>query len=327
MIGLSYATYLRWKNKDVNLNVDKRLKEHRTYFEPKNKLSEFEYHMLNHYLNCEEYKHLSPIQIVPKLMDDKGIYIASESTFYRFMGLTGQNTHRGSTRKPRTSNKPNELVATASNQVYCWDITYLNSNVKGHYFYLYMYIDIFDKYITGWQVFDSESSENASLLIQDIYEKENIQPNQLVIHSDNGSPMKGQSMKAMLEALGVSSSHSRPRVSNDNPMSESLFKTLKYNALLPLKPFGNIQEAREWVHRFVQWYNHEHLHSSNQFITPADKRAGKDVAKLQKRQEIMNRKKESHPNRWAKGRTRDWSPITKVTLNEMPEKEKTNGVA
>ncbi|MFC0179996.1 integrase core domain-containing protein, partial [Thorsellia kenyensis] len=117
------------------------------------------------------------------------------------------------------------------------------------------------------------------------------------------------------------------RVSNDNPMSESLFKTLKYNALLPLKPFDNIQEAREWVYQFVQWYNHEHLHSSNQFITPADKRVGKDVAKLQKRQEVMNRKKESHPNRWAKGRIRDWSPITKVTLNEMPKKEKTNGVA
>lgn len=117
------------------------------------------------------------------------------------------------------------------------------------------------------------------------------------------------------------------RVSNDNPMSESLFKTLKYNALFPLKPFSHIQEAREWVCRFVQWYNDEHLHSSNNFITPADKRAGKDIAKLKKRQAVMALKLKSHPNRWSKGRIRDWSPVTEVTLNAESKKDKVDDVA
>lgn len=164
-------------------------------------------------------------------------------------------------------------------------------------------------------------------MIRDICEKEKIERDQLILHSDNGSPMKGQTMKSMLESLGVASSHSRPRVSNDNAMSESLFKTMKYCPRLPLKPFNSIEEAREWVHRFVQWYNHEHLHSSNNFITPADKRAGKDINKLRKRQRLMELKKEKHPERWVKGHIRDWSPVTKVTLNESPKEGEKRNIA
>ena len=164
--------------------------------------------------------------------------------------------------------KPRALCATAPDQLFSWDITYLPTLIKGIYFYLYLFMDIFSRKIVGWQIYETESSELAAEVMRDICERENIAPNQVVLHSDNGSPMKGATMLATLQALGVVPSFSRPAVSNDNPYSESLFKTLKYRPAYPRRAFENLLAARQWVGTFVQWYNHEHRHSAIGFVTP-----------------------------------------------------------
>ena len=183
-------------------------------------------------------------------------------------------------------------------------------------------MDIFSRKIVGWQDYDPESSELASEVIRDICERENIAPNQVVLHSDNGSPMKGATMLATLQALGVMPSFSRPAVSNDNPFSESLFKTMKYRPAYPRHPFENLLAARQWVGAFVHWYNHEHRHSAIGFVTPAQRHAGLDAALQKKRAEVYEAAKATHPERWS-GATRNWQPVTMVHLNpEKPEIKK-----
>ena len=185
---------------------------------------------------------------------------------------------------------------------------------RGLYFYLYLFMDIFSRKIVGWQIYETESSELAAEVMRDICERENIAPGQVVLHSDNGSPMKGATMLATLQALGVMPSFSRPAVSNDNPYSESLFKTMKYRPIYPRRAFESLQAARLWVSQFVQWYNHEHRHSAIRFVTPGERHAGLDVALLSKRVEVYEAAKARHPERWS-GATRNWQPIKAVYLN------------
>ena len=233
-------------------------------------------------VNSDEFGHLPPSQIVP-ILADRGEYIASESTIYRALRETSQLVHRGAQRPAQRRHKPRALSATAPNQLFGWDITYLPTPVLGSYFYLYLFMDIFSRKIVGWQVYDAESSELASEVMRDICQRENIAPDQVVLHSDNGSPMKGATMLATLQALGVAPSFSRPAVSNDNPYSESLFKTMKYRPAYPSRAFESLLAARRWVGMFVHWYNHEHRHSAIRFVTPAERHAGLDSALLQKR--------------------------------------------
>ena len=220
---------------------------------PMNRLSGLERQALLAVANSAEFGHLSPSQIVPRLADG-GQFIASESTFYRVLKAQSQLQHRGAER-PRQQRiaKPLALCATAPNELFSWDITYLPTLVIGIYFYLYLFVDIFSRKIVGWQVYETESGELASEVMRDICERENIAPNQVVLHSDNGSPMKGATMLATLQALGVMPSFSRPAVSNDNPYSESLFKTLKYRPNYPNRAFENLFAARQWVGTFVRW--------------------------------------------------------------------------
>ena len=145
------------------------------------------------------------------------------------------------------------LVATGHDQVYCWDISYLPTEVRGIYLYLYLFVDLFSRRIVGWQVFDCESAELASQLLRAICERQGIAPHQLTVHSDNGSPMKGETMLATMQRLGVAASRSRPAVSNDNPYSEALFRTLKYRPQLPVKPFNGLLQARRWMTELVHW--------------------------------------------------------------------------
>jgi transposase InsO family protein len=175
-------------------------------------------------------------------------------------------------------------------------------------------MDIFSRKIVGWQIYDAESSELASEVMRDICERKNIAPNQVVLHSDNGSPMKGATMLATLQALGVMPSFSRPAVSNDNPYSESLFKTLKYRPAYPRRAFESIIAARQWVGTFVHWYNHEHRHSAIRFVTPAERHAGLDTALLHKRTNVYEAAKKRNPERWS-GATRNWQPVRVVHLN------------
>jgi len=194
----------------------------------------------------------------------------------------------------------------------------------GIYFYLYLFMDIFSRKIVGWQVYAAESSELASEVMRDMCERENIAPDQMVLHSDNGSPMKGATMLATLQALGVVPSFSRPSVSNDNPYSESLFKTMKYCPDYPHKPFENILAARQWVDTFVRWYNDEHRHSAIGFVTPAQRHAGLDVALLGKRVDVYEAAKARNPERWS-GATRNWQSVLVVHLNpEKPAAEAAN---
>lgn len=280
---------------------------------PKNKLDPLERERLLAVANSAEFGHLPPSQIVPRLAD-RGQYLASESTFYRVLRAENQCQHRGAERPAQKRHKPRALCATAPNQLFSWDITYLPTQVKGSYFYLYLFLDIFSRKIVGWQVYEDESSEQASEVMRDICARENIPPNQVVLHSDNGSPMKGATMLATLQALGVMPSFSRPAVSNDNPYSESLFKTLKYRPTYPQRPFADLLAARQWVGTFVHWYNEDHRHSAIGFVTPAERHAGRDTALLRKRVEVYEAAKEKHPERWS-GTTRNWQPVLDVHLN------------
>ncbi len=253
------------------------------------------------------------------ILADRGIYIASESTFYRVLREAKQLQHRGRSKEP-VKREISTHVATAPNRVYTWDITYLNGPVKGRHYYLYMISDLFSRKIIAWEVWEAESAENASELIRRAIIAENLVNRQhpLVLHSDNGSPMKGATMLETLYNLGITPSRSRPRVSNDNPYAESLFKTLKYRCNYQPKGFKTINEAREWVHDFVDWYNNNHRHSGIKFLTP-NQRHSKDhgLSILAKRDLVYKTARLKNPNRWA-GDTRDWSIEKQVWLN--PEK-------
>jgi putative transposase len=280
---------------------------------PRNRLSALERGQLLAVANSDEFASLPPSQIVPRLVD-QGVYLASESTFYRVLKAENQLAHRNAERPAQARHKPRALMATAPGQLYSWDITYLPTPVKGIYFYLYLFMDIFSRKIVGWQIYDVESSELAGEVVRDICERENIVPEQVVLHSDNGSPMKGATMLATLQALGVMPSFSRPSVSNDNPFSESLFKTLKYRPVYPRRAFNSLLAARQWVGRFVHWYNHEHRHSAIRFVTPAQRHAGLDAALLRKRDAVYQAARAAHPERWS-GDTRNWEPVSIVHLN------------
>ena len=205
-------------------------------------------------------------------------------------------------------------MATVPNQIFSWDITYLPTLVKGVFLYLYLVMDIYSRKIVGWQVHEEESSALAADLMIDICQRENIKRDQVTLHSDNGSPMKGATMLATLQNLGIMPSLSRPSVSDDNPYSESLFRTLKYRPDYPDKPFSDLQSARTWVEGFAGWYNHKHLHSGIKFITPAQRHAGEDVQILAGRHQVYQKAKSENPLRWS-GETRDWNPTKEVHLN------------
>ena len=307
MMEISPRTYQRWQKAD-NTHDGRQDARH----EPANKLSEEERKEIVKVANSPGYSELPPCKIVP-LLADSGRYIASESTFHRVLKEKGQMTHRHSS-KPGNAKKPKELVATGPNQIYSWDITYLPTTVGGMFFYLYMVMDIYSRKIVGWQVYERESSARAADLMMDICQREGTERNQVTLHSDNGAAMRGAVLLATLEKLGVVPSFSRPGVSNDNPYSESLFKTMKYVPYYPDKPFEDITRARRWVEKFVVWYNTEHLHSAIKFVTPQQRHEGLDKEILSQRTRVYEQAREKNPSRWS-CKTRDWAEIPEVRLN------------
>lgn len=268
------------------------------------------------------YRDLSPWQMVARLAD-AGQYLGSESSFYRVLRQNQMLSHRQHS-KPRAHRRPRDLVARNPNEVWSWDITYLNSPIRGSYYYLYLVEDIFSRMIVGWSIEEVESAEHGAGLIDRICQEQGITQGQLKLHSDNGAPMKGATMLATLERLGVVPSLSRPAVSNDNPYSESLFKTLKYRPSYPDSAFSGIDQARQWVGHFVRWYNIEHLHSAIRFVTPDSRHQGLDKAILAKRAAVYEKAKRLNPLRWS-GQMRNWSPITEVFLNPKKVTIKTPG--
>ena len=306
-IGLSHRTVQRWR-----LQSGGQDHRHGPNTVPKNKLSEAERKRILQIANSPEYRDLSPKQIVPRLAD-QGQYVASESSFYRVLHAEGQLTHREPS-QPRRHHKPIEYVAHRPCEVWTWDITYLRSAVQGRFFYLYLVVDIWSRKIVGWRVEHDESMNDSAELIAIICAELGIDPDGLVLHSDNGGPMKGSTMLATLQRLGIVSSFSRPHVSDDNPYSESLFRTLKYRPWYPKRPFGSIEEARAWVASFVTWYNEEHLHSSVRFVTPNDRHEGFDVEILAHRYKVYEAARKRRPERWS-GNVRNWDRVQVVTLN------------
>jgi transposase InsO family protein len=309
-LQISPRTYQRWCQGE-QVKEDGRPEAQRPA--PANKLAGEEREAILELCNQSEYQSLPPSQIVPRLADE-GIYLASESSFYRVLRAAKQLQHRGKANAPQKARTPTAHRATGANQVWSWDITYLATTVAGLFLRLYLVMDIYSRKIVGWEIHEQELAEHAAQLIRKACWAEGITGKDLVLHADNGSPMKAATMLATLQRLGVVPSFSRPSVSNDNPYSESLFGTLKYTPAYPSKPFDSMDEARTWVLDFVRWYNEEHRHSGIQFVTPAQRHRSEDQAILGQRAALYERARERHPERWS-GSTRNWKLVTEVWLN------------
>jgi transposase InsO family protein len=310
-LGLDPRTVQRWKAQDIG--DDRR---HGPKTTPRSKLTESERREVLAIANSPAYRNKSPKQLVP-LLADQAIYIASESTIYRILREEDQLAHRGRA-KPPESRPPREHRAMGPNKVYSWDITYLRAPIVGMFYHLYLYVDVWSRKIVGFRVAEVEDGVIASQLLCDVCAAEGVDPSQLVLHQDNGAPMKGATFKATMDKLGVTASFSRPRVSDDNAFSESLFKTLKYVPEYPKGPFASLAAAIAWVTKFVDWYNNHHLHSGIGFVAPADRHAGRSDEILAHRREVYEAAKRRHPERWS-GATRNWNADDIVVLNPTKE--------
>ena len=314
VLGIDARTVQRWRQRQIG--DDRR---HGPITVPRNKLRKPQCARILAVLNSREFRDQSPKQVIPALAD-RGEYLASESTAYRLLRATGLLQHREPSRV-RSASRPDELVADGPDQVWCWDITYLPAEPRGTFYYLYLFEDVYSRYIVGWEVHEVESMELSSALVTSICQERGIDSSGLKLHSDNGGPMRGITMLKTLRDLGIQPSFSRPRVSDDNPFAESLFRTMKYRPQYPRRPFENQEAARAWVEQFVNWYNTVHLHSALNFVTPRDRHEGRDVAILAARHQVYENARRANPERWS-GNTRNWSPVGNVTLNPNNGKTK-----
>lgn len=318
MLGLTARTVQRWRNQ--NGCYDRRNGPRNA---PANKLTPDERQQVLAVANSPEYRDLSPRQIVPRLADE-GRYVASESSFYRILRAENQLAHRERCR-PVKYHRPREKKATGPCQVWSWDITYLRSTIRGQFYYLYMILDVWNRKIMAATVFSVERDQNSSLLVMNTVCRHDIDPEGLILHSDNGNPMKGSTMLATLQQLGVMPSFSRPGVSNDNPFSESLFRTLKYRPEYPSHPFASVQQAQQWVDQFVHWYNTERRHSEIRFVTPDERHGGQENAILDKRKAVYESARQKNPDRWTR-QTRNWESVEIVVLNPAPKRPSEEGL-
>ena len=306
-VGVDARTVQRWRKRPDG--DDRRCGPRK---KPDNSLTRAEKEKILAVANSPEFRDKSPHQIVA-ILADRNEYIASESSFYRVLHEEKLMAHRGHARRASHS-KPKTHVATGPGQVWTWDITYLRASVRGTFYYLYLVLDIWSRKIVGWQVHEEECTKLAACVVEKACTAEDVEPGQLVLHSDNGGPMKGVTMLATLQRLGIAASFSRPSVSDDNAICEAIFRTLKYRPGYPRKPFASLADARRWVEDFVAWYNGEHLHSALRYVTPNDRHERRDVAILGRRREVYGTAKRTTPRRWT-GDTRNWNPIGDVTLN------------
>lgn len=297
MLGVPMRTTQRW---------EKSVEDKRKYrlFEPKNKLTKKEQEDVINVCCEERFVDKSPNEIVP-ILAEEGIYIASSSTMYRLLKAEKMINHREDTQSKKKNNKVEELVATGPNQVWSWDITYLRTCIKGVFFYLYLFLDVWSRKIVLWDIFEEQTSENARDLMTRLNLSGKSDLKDIHLHSDNGSPMKGATFLATLQWLGIIPSFSRPSCSNDNPYSESLFKTIKYKINFP-KSFESIEDAKNWFTGFVEWYNNEHRHSGINYVTPNQRHTGEDVNILEIRKQTYELAKKRNPARWIQNKIRNW---------------------
>jgi len=313
LIGVDPRTIQRWRRENGLELGDRR--PHADRPKPMHALSDAEREEILEVANSDRFADVPPARIVPALADE-GRYIASESSFYRVLRDADQVRHRGRSKAPERRKPPSTHTATAPNELWTWDMTYLPASVVGRWFYLYLILDVFSRKIVGFEVHDTDASEHAAHLLKRTALAEGIAAREQgpVLHGDNGATLKGTTVLAMMHWLGVKPSYSRPRVSNDNAFVESLFRTAKYRPEYPTRPFATLDEARAWAARFVRWYNTEHRHSGIRYVTPEQRHSGHDVEILTQRHRTYEAARAANPRRWS-GRTRDWSVIDTVTLN------------
>jgi len=309
VVGITARTYQRWLKQPEP--VDRR-KGPRTA--PSHQLTAEERTALLKLVNSPPYRNLSPEQVVAKAADD-GIYIASERTIRRELAKAKQATYRERAKPATEVAKPRELIASKPLSVLTWDITYLRcSSVRGQFFYLYLFIDIWSRRIVGYEVHEEQSAELASQLLKSICAREGMEADTATLHSDNGAAMRGSTMLATMQALGIVKSFSRPGVSDDNPFVESLFRHLKYAPSYPRRGFPELAEARRWVEQFAHWYNHQHLHSAIAFVTPQARHMGADIEQLARRRQLYAKARACNPRRWTR-EPRAWHRPRVVMLN------------
>jgi len=311
VIGISARTVERWRARPDG--DDGRCGPRRR---PTNALSPGEEEQVVSVLTSARYGGLSPKQVVPQLADE-GLYLASESTMYRLQHRLGLRATRPPVTRSHVTRSSTVHCATGPNQVWSWDITWLPTTTRGRYLYLYLVLDVWSRRIVGWSVEESETAQAAAELVRRICADSGVDPRGLVLHSDNGKPMRGSTMVATLQWLGIVPSFSRPHVSDDNPYSEALFRTLKHTPAYPRRLFAGTDAARRWVAGFVSWYNGEHRHSAIRYVTPDQRHAGLDGAVLARRRRLYERARRANPERWTRG-VRNWSPVGAVLLNPEP---------
>jgi putative transposase len=315
--GLDPRTLQRWRKGDGLTHGDRRPDAIRPA--PSHALTEEERARILELANEPRFAETPPARIVPVLADE-GVYIASESSFHRVMRAHGQMNRRGRARPPRRSRPPTTHIATRPGAVWCWDVTFLPASVQGRWFYLYLILDLYSRKIVGFEVHDTDSADHAAHLARRTALAEGVHamPVKPVLHGDNGATLKGTTVLAMLHWLGIEPSYSRPRVSDDNPYAEALFRTAKYRPEFPVKGFSDLDAARRWAACFVHWYNDKHRHSGIGYVTPSQRHAGEDRGLLAGRHELYQRARQANPRRWTR-QTRNWRPVGVVTLN--PERD------
>ncbi len=275
-------------------------------------LSETERLEVRQVLNSERFRDHAPRQVYAQLLDE-GQYLVHWRSMYRILHHYGEVKERRLQRRHPVYVKP-ELLATGPQQVWSWDISKLRGTATWTGYALYTVLDIFSRYVVGWMIAECESAELARHLVDQTCLKQGIQRDQLILHADNGSPMKGQPLVALLERLGVARSHSRPHTSNDNPFSEAQFRTMKYHATYP-KAFASLEDAQVWARGFFQWYNEEHYHSGLSLLTPASVHHGEAENLIKARQIVMDQAYATHPERFPKGLPQVATVPTAVYIN------------
>lgn len=313
ILKIGYTTFLNWERR---YKEGKSLKDKRSVIEknPKNKLKEKERKKIVKVCCNKKYKDDPIRQIVIDLLD-KGRYIASASTFRRVLKANNLATHREESKVRKDNKDPGRHKADGPNQVWSWDISYLKTKVNGIHYYLYLMMDIWDRRIVGFSIEKRESGRLAKKLLNKVMSKLNVEG--VILHSDNGGPMISADMYSKMEEFNITPSHSRPRVSNDNAYSESLFRTIKYDSGYPLK-FKNLKSAKEWMTVFVHWYNNNHRHSGIGYVTPLERHKNKDKEIFENRNKVMEEARKNHPTRFG-DQKKVWNKKEIVKLN--PRKE------
>lgn len=267
--------------------------------------------VLDH-LHCERFRDQAPAEVYATLLDE-GTYLCSIRTMHRILAENSELKERRNQLRHPQYKKP-ELLATGPNQVWSWDITKLLGPAKWSYFHLYVILDIFSRCVVGWMVAPRETAELARRLIAETCAKQGVAPGQLTIHADRGTSMTSKPVALLMADLGVTKTHSRPHVSDDNPYSESQFKTLKYRPEFPGR-FGSLEDARAFCQRFFPWYNQEHHHSGIALLTPSMLHYGAASAVIEQRQKVLDHAYARNPERFVRSRPKHPPQPAAVWIN------------